>query len=61
MTGRSWQKRAVHIMLARKQRKGVEEGTREKYSYEEHAPVSYILQLGPTSYLSSPPNNASTL
>jgi geranylgeranyl pyrophosphate synthase len=32
MAGRAWQSRATHIMEARKQRKGMQEGARERQS-----------------------------
>jgi hypothetical protein len=47
MVGRAWWSRAVHIMAARKQRKGnIGRGQGKKL---DTALVTYFLQLGPTS------------
>jgi hypothetical protein len=58
MTTRPWQKRVLHIMEAKKKRKkGIQEGLRQDIAHKDISPVNYFLQLGSTSYHSTPSNN----
>jgi hypothetical protein len=58
MAGRAWWTRAVHIMMSRKQRKeDYRKGLGLDITLKYTPSVTYFLHLGPSSYLSPPPNN----
>jgi hypothetical protein len=57
MVWEEWQSKAVHIMAARKHRKGTQEGARARYILKDTPPVTYCLKTRPLhSCLSPPPN-----
>jgi hypothetical protein len=49
------------LILGRKQRRGTLREARADIASKNMLLVTYFLQLGPTSYLSIPPNNATIL